>query len=140
MDDGLQASDILRREEGVQHGAALAVMVMAQRREDRVFEAEAVDEPGVLLALPAAGAAGVDVVVEVGVGDVQLEGRDADDGPVSLVQFDDLEGVLPAEDHVVVEFIPFVCVSISVSIYIPTRAYHRVNAASLGPGNGASGL
>lgn len=35
-----------------------------------------------------------------------LPGIDADDGPVLLVQLDDLEGVLAVQDDIVVELVP----------------------------------
>lgn len=72
----LQGADALPAEEGREDGPPLPVEVVRSRREDAGRGAELPREPGRAVAL--AGARGVDLVCEGGIGDVQLEGVDAD--------------------------------------------------------------
>jgi len=78
---------------------------VADRGQRALVGAELLGEEAPLLAAAPAGAARVERRVEVRVADVDLGRVDADHGPVLFVQGDDLGGVLPAEDDVVVELV-----------------------------------
>ena len=56
--------------------------------------------------VPFARRARVDLVVEIGILDVDFFGVDAHDGAVLFMQFPDLPDVLTSQDHIVVEFVP----------------------------------
>ena len=62
-------------------------------------------EPIIFIASVPRGGGGVDGVVEIGVCDVNLPGRDADYGPVGFVEGDDFEGVLAAEKEIIIGFV-----------------------------------
>lgn len=62
-------------------------------------------EPVIFVSSVAGGRGCVDGVVEIGVGDVDFPGRDADYGSVLLVKADDFKGILAAEEEVVVGFV-----------------------------------
>jgi hypothetical protein len=100
----LQPPHTLNGEERIQRRSSHAVLLMRNRRERAVRNAKLVREPLPLVATTAG--ASVDLILEGGRFDVELARVDADDGAVLLVPFADLESVLAAADHVVVEFVP----------------------------------
>jgi hypothetical protein len=81
----------------------------------------------------------VQLLVEIGLGNVQLMGIDADNWPVFHVHPTNLKSILPALYYIVIEFIPF------IRQRNPWRKsyyfiYQKLTAASLGPGKLAMGL
>jgi hypothetical protein len=81
----------------------------------------------------------VQLLVKIGLGNVQLMGIDADNWPVLLVHPTNLKSVLPALYYIVIELIPI------IRQRNPWRKsyyfiYQKLTAASLGPGKLAIGL
>ena len=70
------------------------------------------DIPSPLVAFLATCARGVQLIVVIGIRDVQLIWIDTNDGSISVLQISDVDGVLAAKDDVVLEFIPFVLRSV----------------------------
>jgi hypothetical protein len=79
---------------------------MVNRGKDAAIHTERFRKPVILIPNLARCAARVELVVEIGIVDVEFPRRDADYGPVFLVQSDELEGVLSPKDDVVVELVP----------------------------------
>ena len=106
LHDRLQLPDILHGEERVQRSTSDLMLIMVDSGKHGVVHAKGLRKPVVLVAFLAAGAAGIDHIVEICIGAVELPWRDADDGSVLFVQLDELEGVLAIEDQVIVKLVP----------------------------------
>jgi len=103
VDDGLEICDIGDREEGADGLAALPVEVVVDGREPVASIAKAPGEVAVLVAPPRP--ARVQLLVVVGVVNMELGGRDAHHRAVLLVQPLDLPREFALPHHVVVELV-----------------------------------
>lgn len=104
LDQRLETADLCFGEEGVESSSTHAVDVVLDGGKGGIRNAKLIAEPGPLVTL--VGGAGVDNVVEVGVGNVDFLGVDADDGAIVVMELSDLEGVLAGEEDIMVEFVP----------------------------------
>lgn len=82
------------------------MQVVVYSRKHGVVHAKRFIKQRIFVALSVAGAAGVYLVVELGVGDVQLERGNANDWPILLMELNEFERILAAEYKIIVEFIP----------------------------------
>lgn len=116
------------------------MLLVGDGRKRRLWDPELVREPIPFVSSPSGS--GIYFIVEVRLGDVQFAWVDSDDGAVFLMHSFDLEGVLPAAENIVVEFIPgSMLVRHSSKFAVSLGMFHqKVSAANLGPGNLDTGL
>lgn len=79
---------------------------MIYSREHGVVHAKGFIKQRILVPLSVAGAAGIHLVVELRIGDMELEWGYTNDRPILFMKLNELEGVLAAKDKIVVKLIP----------------------------------
>lgn len=105
----LQFPHITHAEEGIERRATDLMSIMVNGGKHAMVQPKRFCEPCVFATFAAGGGGGVYFIIEVRVGAVEFPGGDADYGTVFFVEGDYFEGVLAAEDQIVVEFVPGKC-------------------------------
>jgi hypothetical protein len=104
VDDGLQLPHCTLGEEGIDSSTANAMQVVIIGAKHGVWKSKLVGIP--IPSMPTLPRARIQLLDKIGTGYVQFVRIDADNRAVFLVHATDLEGILPSQEYIVIEFVP----------------------------------